>query len=282
MVDCAKLEGATKTAASAALAAKIRMFLARIVFAPLVGSHEAVRRDGARTCPATREGNRRSSRISGARNIESGVSCSRHCSAKRRRAQCRRGLLVRTALGLISGLLLAGCAARDPVVSMSEIGPAGNWQIEKTTDRVPGQPISNAMMMSLASHSSQPFPHKSMLQLQCFKSDPIVRVLFDTKIGSTRNSEVGYRFDDKLGRETATVRFVDDDKSFVIEDPTELASFIPELNRSHVLYFRIRSFTSGRTGVEFKLDGADAAVAAAYASCPLKPPQPAPAKRKRR
>ena len=78
------------------------------------------------------------------------------------------------------------------------------------------------------------------------------------------------------------MRFVDDFKSFVIEDSAELASFIPELTRSHVLYVRIRSFTSGRTSVEFKLDGADAAVAAAYTSCPLKPPQPTAAKRKRR
>ena len=199
-----------------------------------------------------------------------------------RRAQCERGRIVRIALGLMSGLLLAACAGRDPIVSMSETSPAGNWQIEKSTDRVTGQPISNAMLMSLASHSSQPFPHKSMLQLQCFKSEPIVRVLFDTKIGSSRNAEVGYRFDDKPGKETAAVRFVDDFKSLVIEDPAELASFIPELTRSHVLYFRIRSFTSGRTSVEFKLDGADLAVAAAYAGCPLKPPQPTAAKRKRR
>jgi hypothetical protein len=136
-----------------------------------------------------------------------------------RRAQCERGRIVRIALGLMSGLLLAACAGRDPIVSMSETSPAGNWQIEKSTDRVTGQPISNAMLMSLASHSSQPFPHKSMLQLQCFKSEPIVRVLFDTKIGSSRNAEVGYRFDDKPGKETAAVRFVDDFKSFVIECP---------------------------------------------------------------
>jgi len=191
-------------------------------------------------------------------------------------------VLVRTALGLMFGLLLAACAGRDPVVSLSETSPAGNWQIEKTIDRVTGQPISNAMLMSLASHSSQPFPHKSILQLQCFKSEPIVRVLFETKIGSSRNAEVGYRFDDKPGKDSAAVRFVDDSKSFVIEDRAELASFIPELTRSHVVYFRIRSFTSGRTSVEFKLDGAGAAVAAAYANCPLKPPEAAPAKRKRR
>lgn len=189
---------------------------------------------------------------------------------------------MRIALGLMSGLLLAACAGRDPIVSVSETSPAGNWQIEKTTDRVTGQPISNAMLMSLASHSSQPFPRKSMLQLQCFKGAPIVRVLFDTKIGSSRNAEVGYRFDDRPGKESAAVRFVDDFKSFVIEDPGELASFIPELTRSHVLYVRIRSFTSGRTSVEFKLDGGDAAVAAAYATCPLKPPKPPAAKRKRR
>jgi hypothetical protein len=139
------------------------------------------------------------------------------------------------------------------------------------------------MLMALASQSSEPLPHKSMLQLQCFKNDPIARVLFENKIGSTRNVEVGYRFDDKPGKDAVAVRFVDDYKSFVIDDPAEVAAFVPELARSHVLYFRIRSFTSGRTSVEFKLDGADAAIAAAYAGCPLKPPEPAsPAKRKQR
>jgi hypothetical protein len=44
-----------------------------------------------------------------------------------------------------------------------------------------------------------PFPKNALLQLVCFKNEPIVRFALEVKIGSTRNSELGYRFDEKPG-----------------------------------------------------------------------------------
>jgi hypothetical protein len=178
---------------------------------------------------------------------------------------------------------LAGCAPRDPIVSAANTKPAGNWQIEQTTDRITGQPISSASITAPASHAQEAFPKQAVMQLSCFKGQPVVRVAFQVKVGSTRNAEAAYRFDEKPGKDVVTVRFVDDYTSFVIEDPAEVAAFVPELIRSEVLYIRVRSFSTGRSSVEFKLNGAAEAVAAAYAHCPVKPPEPPkPAKRKRR
>jgi hypothetical protein len=65
----------------------------------------------------------------------------------------------------------------------------------------------------------------------------------------------------------------------VINQPDDVWIFIDELQTSQTLYGRIRSLNAGRTAVKFKPDGAPVAVAAAYASCPIKPPEPAkPAK----
>ena len=45
-----------------------------------------------------------------------------------------------------------------------------------------------------------------------------------------------------------------------------------DLASSSLLYVRIRSLTAtGRTSAEFKVAGAPAAIAAAYAGCPLTP-----------
>jgi hypothetical protein len=58
----------------------------------------------------------------------------------------------------------------------------------------------------------------------------------------------------------------------VIEDRAAVADFIRDLNGSRVLYVRIRSLNAGRTTAEFNLDGAAAAVQAAFVGCPLTPP----------
>ena len=115
------------------------------------------------------------------------------------------------------------------------------------------------------------FPPPAKLQLICFKEHPAVVFDFAFKIGSTRNAELGYRFDDKPGHQPR-VRVVDTYKTVVIEDPNEVALFASELAGSDNLYIRIRSLTAaGRTSAEFKVAGAPAAIAAAYAGCPLTP-----------
>jgi hypothetical protein len=173
--------------------------------------------------------------------------------------------------GLLAGLAaaLGGCQARDPLVSSAQAMPAGNWRIERQVDRITGAPLSSAFLMTRnSSNSAVPFPKPAMLQLSCFKDQPTVRLAFEFKIGSSRNSEFGYRFDQKPGHEIK-VRFADL-KTVVIEDAGEVTRFVTELASSSVLYVRIRSLNAGRSSAEFQLAGAPAAIEAALARCPVK------------
>jgi len=165
---------------------------------------------------------------------------------------------------------LAACAADSSYVSPAR-APIGKWTIENSLDRVTGAPLSNSILPTLrVSNGTIPFPPPAKLQLICFKQHPAVFISFDFSIGSTRNTEVGYRFDEKPGHEPR-VRIVEDHKSLIIEDPAEVARFVDELATSDNLYVRIRALNAARTSAEFKVTGAPEAIKAAYAGCPLQP-----------
>ena len=165
-------------------------------------------------------------------------------------------------------LLLAACAGRDPYVN-GAFGKAGEWNTEKHIDRVTGAPVANSFLVTRkVSYGAILFPPPARLQLICFKEQPAILVGFDFKIGSTRNAEVAYRFDEKPGHEPH-VRIVDDHKTILIDDAKEVAQFVDELATSENLYLRIRALTAPRTSAEFAVTGAGPLIAAAYASCPL-------------
>jgi hypothetical protein len=170
------------------------------------------------------------------------------------------------AMAMIAGVL-GSCAARDPAVSSSDTMAAGNWKIERPIDRITGAPLASAMLSTPSSHTSEPFPKHVLMQLTCFNQAPLIRFAFEVKVGTTRNAVLGYRFDDKPGHEI-NARFLNDDKVAVIEDGADVTQFIDELSSAQLLYLRIRSLSFGRTTAEFHLDGAPAAIAAAFANCP--------------
>jgi hypothetical protein len=168
-----------------------------------------------------------------------------------------------------AALSLSACAARDPLVDGRISRVAGNWQIERAVDRVTHAPVSSAFMhTSTVANSFIAFPPPAAMQLTCFKDEPIVRFTFPFKVGSTRNAQLGYAFDKSPGREP-DVRVVEGAKNVVIEDTAEVARFAAELAGATTLYVRIRSLNAGRTSAEFAVAGAPAAIAAAYAQCPL-------------
>ena len=107
------------------------------------------------------------------------------------------------------------------------------------------------------------------LQLTCFERNPVVRFSFEFKVGSDENSALGYRFDDKPGRDNVASRILLGYTVIVIEDKAAVAQFIDELVNSSTLYLRIRSLNAGRTTAEFRVAGAAAAVQAALAECPV-------------
>jgi hypothetical protein len=184
-------------------------------------------------------------------------------------------------IGILAGCVLAvgaaflsGCAKRDPLVSTAGATPVGNWRIETQVDRITGAPLSSAILMTRnSSNAAVAFAQPAQLQLLCFEDRPVVRFAFDFKIGNTRNSTLGYRFDEKPGHEPAA-RFLAGNTTAVIEDKVDVAQFVGELATSTVLYVRIRSLNAGRSTAEFRLDGAPAAIDAAFSGCPVTPGRP--------
>jgi hypothetical protein len=144
--------------------------------------------------------------------------------------------------------LLAACA-RNPFVIISPYNttPSGDWRIEKQVDRITGAPVSNAFLTSRQAASTAALvAPPAHLQLACFKQQPSVLIAFDFKIGSTRNAELGYRFEDKPGHEP-TVRIIDAYPRAFITEPDEVTRFVNEMATTDMLYMRIRSLNSGRT-----------------------------------
>jgi hypothetical protein len=183
------------------------------------------------------------------------------------------------ALRLVPAIVLAlsaGGCARDSLVSTASAVPVGNWKVERQVDRITGAPLSSALLTTRSSsNTAVAFPQIATMQLLCFKSDPVVRIAFEFKVGSTQNSTLGYRFDDKPGHEI-DARFIQDYKTVMIEDRAAVAQFVGELATSNALYVRIRSLNAGRSTAEFNLEGAPAAIEAALAGCPATPPAPPP------
>jgi hypothetical protein len=179
------------------------------------------------------------------------------------------------AVVLASGL--GGCL-RDPYVAGSPV-TSSNWRIDRQTDRITAAPVSSSQLFTAnGSHSGEPYAKPASIQLMCFENKPVVRFAFEFKIGSDKNTFMGYRFDDKPGRDNAESRVLYGQQMIVIEERAAVAQFVADMAGSSSLYVRIRSLTNGRTTAEFKLDGSDAAVQTAYADCPIAP-DPAPARR---
>jgi hypothetical protein len=169
-------------------------------------------------------------------------------------------------------LLLGGCTARDPYVSTSNTISSGEWKIDRQLDRITGKAITNALLLTRnSSHSGEDYAKPARIQLLCFENKPVVRFVFEFKIGSDRNASLGYRFDDKPGHDNVESRVLFGNEIIVIEDKTAVAQFIDELVNSNVLYLRMRSLNAGRTTAEFRVAGAAAAVQAGFAECPVTP-----------
>ncbi|MBN9593934.1 MAG: hypothetical protein J0G36_01145 [Afipia sp.] len=177
--------------------------------------------------------------------------------------------------GLSAGL--GACAARDPYVATPATTTSGNWKIEKQTDRITGAPVPSAMLIiNNASNTFADYAQPASMQLTCFDGKPMVRFAFEFKVGTDPNSTLGYRFDEKPGHDNIAARFLQEYRTVVIEDRAAVTTFVNELAMSNMLVIRIRSLAAGRTTAEFKLDGAPAAIEAAFAGCPLTPATPAP------
>ena len=174
----------------------------------------------------------------------------------------------------VAGVILGGCA-RDPFVTERDETYAGEWLISHQIDRITGAELPSAYVFAEASNSNVDFPRVSSLLLTCIDGAPLIRFAFDFKIGSNRNTVLGYRFDGKPGHDDVGSRVVRGNQIIVIEDRAEIATFVSELAGAKTLYVRIRSINGGRTAVEYPLEGSTAAIRAAFSKCDMpKPPLP--------
>jgi hypothetical protein len=177
--------------------------------------------------------------------------------------------------GAVSRLFLIGlaafgaCAGAKLLVVAARAGSSGDWRITEKTDAITGLPASTALLRSSKTmNSALAFTPASYLQLGCFKGKPSVGFAFEFDVGSTKDSEFGYRFDAKPGRRIGP-RFLSNHSTIVIEAKADVEQFAAELTASKTLFVQIRSLTEGQTSAQFQVDGAQSAIAAAFAGCPL-------------
>lgn len=174
-----------------------------------------------------------------------------------------------------AGVLVLALAVSGCVTAQSAPPPTqnGEWIYSRAADPVTGAP--HAQVWLVTRRASPPrgemFPRPVSLQLQCFKGEPIAELVFAFPVGSNRSASLGYRFDDKPGRDVEA-RFLQDRKRVVIEDRAALTGFADELRNASRLLVRVNSLVLGQTTAEFAVHGAERAMAAAYADCPLAPP----------
>lgn len=173
-----------------------------------------------------------------------------------------------------AGFMLCGCL-RDAFVTELGETRVHDWWIAHQPDRVSGAELPSAFVYAEASNSNLEYPRVSSLLLTCMeRKEPLIRFAFDFKIGTGRNTVLGYRFDDLPGHQDVAVRVLRNNRIIVIEDRETIARFVAELEKSAVLYVRIRSIDGGRTAVEYPVAGAWTAIRAAFANCDMPaPPQ---------
>lgn len=169
-------------------------------------------------------------------------------------------------------MAVSGCT-RDPFVTPAGETRSGDWWITHQLDRITGAELPGAFVYAEASNSNLEYPRVSSMQITCLEGKtPLVRFAFDFRIGTARNTALGYRFDALPGHEDVASRVLRNGRVVVIEDRGAVAQFVAELERSETVYVRVRSMDGGRTAVEYPLAGAGAAVRAAFARCDMPPP----------
>jgi hypothetical protein len=177
------------------------------------------------------------------------------------------GCFARSLFAVSVVLGLGACAAGGPTGSAAEVTPSGNWRILRQVDPVSGKTASSALLeTSQISNAAMPLAGGALLQLACFKGQPLVHLQFQFQVGSNQTSALGYRFDDKPGHDLK-VHFLRGDKIFVIDEKSEVRRFVNELGTANVLVLRITSLTKGQTTAEFHVTGAAPAIDAAFAGC---------------
>ena len=210
------------------------------------------------------------------------IACAGRAMADWRRWGGRvvRAGFLRAGVMVIAASLLGACATGDAALTTAATPAAGppppspgDWKFERRADRVAGNAVTTAYLLVRSKNARTASRRPALiqfasLQLMCFKSEPIVRLHFNYRVGANRSAAVAYRFDEKPGRDLKA-RFLADFQTIVIENKAEVMAFVEELAASSTLFMRVDSLIVGPTSAEFRVQGAPAAIEAAFAECPL-------------
>ena len=167
---------------------------------------------------------------------------------------------------VVLSLLLGMFAEQDSPNAAAAAESSGDWRITEKTDPITGSPASTALLRSSKTMNSAlagGLPPAWLLQ-----GKAIGRARLCVRRRHAKDSEFGYRFDAKPGRQIDP-RFLSNHRTIVIEAKADVERFAAQLIASNVLLVQIRSLTEGQTSAEFQVNGAQAAIDAAFAGCPL-------------
>jgi hypothetical protein len=182
--------------------------------------------------------------------------------------------------GIVAAALAMGFAACGLTACVSDqaalpqAAAAGEWKIEKRTDRVSDRPQFSAVLITRsrsasAAQAAPTVPQLASLQLMCFDGAPVVRLHFVHEVGSNRNSRLAYRFDGNPTR-SVNARVLQDFRTIMIEDETDVARFADELRSASRLSVQVTSLVRGASSADFKVEGGAVALDAAFSACPLR------------
>ncbi len=165
---------------------------------------------------------------------------------------------------VILALSLCGCGAGGST------GPsAGNWAISQQIDRISGANTTRAKLSAFTVSGNRQQLGLAHIHLLCFDNRPTVRLSYPFRVGANSSAIVEYRFDKNPGRK-ATVRFMPDFRTIVIDDRAEVTQIADGLASAAIFYVRVSSLHIGRAEAEFRVPGGGVATDAAYAECPLR------------
>lgn len=176
---------------------------------------------------------------------------------------------------IVLALLLGACATGEtpPTEAATVEKPdTGHWKFTHRNDPITGAPVAVAWI-KISEYYFIGGQYESELALGCFKGQPVVRFLFNQKIGSDKTGAIAYRFDENPGHDVKA-RFFARAGVIVIEDKAEVAQFAKELATAEFLRVRITALTARRFTEKFPVHGGAHAIEAAYANCPLPAGQP--------
>jgi hypothetical protein len=182
-------------------------------------------------------------------------------------------LVLTLALGLALGLVLGGCAGDAARVAAPDKPDTGKWKFERRNDPVSRTQVTTAWL-SIGKYdflSGRTFAGE--VQLMCFKRQPVVRFAFNVKIGTDKTATIAYRFDENPGHDVRA-KFFARPKMIIVDNKAEVVQFVTELATSKSLYLRVSTLTVGNIAAKFPVHGAQHAIEAAFAECPLAPEKP--------